>query len=105
MFEVTEKANEMIEDFFKNKEGTPYIRIFLSEGGWSGPSLAMALDEPKDDDEVITDNKISYLINKELLEKAKPINVDFVESAMGSGFSLSSGLKTEGGCGSSCSTC
>ena len=65
----------------------------------------MALDEPKDDDEVIKDNKISYLINKELLEKAKPINVDFVESAMGSGFSLSSSLKTEGGCGSSCSTC
>jgi hypothetical protein len=33
MFEVTEKANEMIEDFFKDKEGIPYIRIFLSEGG------------------------------------------------------------------------
>ena len=65
----------------------------------------MALDEPKDDDEIIKDNKISYLINKELLEKAKPISVDFVKSAMGSGFSLSSGLQTEGGCGSSCSTC
>lgn len=33
MFEVTEKANEMIEDFFKDKEGIPYVRIFLSEGG------------------------------------------------------------------------
>jgi hypothetical protein len=33
MFEVTEKANEMIEDFFKDKEGTLYVRIFLSEGG------------------------------------------------------------------------
>lgn len=65
----------------------------------------MALDEPKDDDEIIKDNKISYLINKELLEKAKPICVDFVESALGSGFSLSSALQTGGGCGSSCSTC
>jgi Fe-S cluster assembly iron-binding protein IscA len=65
----------------------------------------MALDEPKDDDEIIKENKITYLINKELLEKAKPISVDFVESAMGSGFSLSSSLKTGGSCGNSCSTC
>ena len=65
----------------------------------------MALDEPKDDDEVIKENKINYLINKELFEKAKPISVDFIESAMGSGFSLSSALQTGGGCGSSCSTC
>ena len=33
MFEVTEKANEMLEEFFKDKEGTPYVRVFLSEGG------------------------------------------------------------------------
>jgi len=65
----------------------------------------MALDEPRDDDEIIKENKISYLINKELLEKAKPISVDFIESVMGSGFSLSSGLQTGGGCGNSCSTC
>ena len=33
MFEVTEKANEMLGEFFKDKEGTHYVRIFLSEGG------------------------------------------------------------------------
>ena len=33
MFEITDKANEMIQEFFKDKEDTPYIRIFLSEGG------------------------------------------------------------------------
>ena len=33
MFEVTEKANEMIQDFFKDKEDDPIIRIFLSQGG------------------------------------------------------------------------
>ena len=33
MFQVTEKAKEMIEDFFKDKEGVPYVRIFLAEGG------------------------------------------------------------------------
>ena len=65
----------------------------------------MALDEPREDDEVMKENGITYLINKELFEKAKPINVDFVDSAMGSGFSLSSNLNFGGGCGTSCSTC
>ena len=105
MFQVTEKAKEMIGDFFKDKEGVPYVRIFLAEGGWSGPSLAMALDEPKENDEIIKENKITYLINKELYEKAQPISVDFIESPMGSGFSLSSALNTGGSCGTSCSTC
>ena len=63
----------------------------------------MALDEPKDDDEIMKNDGITFLVNKELLEKTKPINVDFVESAMGSGFSISSALSFGGGCGSSCS--
>jgi Fe-S cluster assembly iron-binding protein IscA len=64
----------------------------------------MALDEPQENDEVIKDNGITYLIDKELLDQAKPINVDFVESAFGSGFSISSQLSTCGpSCGSSCS--
>ncbi len=33
MFEVTEKANEKIQEFFKDKEEKPIIRIFLSQGG------------------------------------------------------------------------
>ena len=103
MLQVTEKANEMIQDFLKDKEVNPYIRIFLSEGGWAGPALGMALDEPKEDDELIKDNGITYLINNQLFNQAKPINVDFVETAMGSGFSISSGLNKGPECGSSCS--
>jgi Fe-S cluster assembly iron-binding protein IscA len=41
-------------------------------------------------------------IEKDLLEKVKPIRVDFVESAEGAGFTLASSLETGGGCGSSC---
>jgi len=61
----------------------------------------MALNEPLENDEIIKDNGISYLIDKELLDQAKPISVDFVESAFGSGFSISSKLST---CGASCGT-
>jgi iron-sulfur cluster assembly protein len=64
----------------------------------------MALDEPKDDDEVIKDNGITYLVNKQLLEEIKPIHVDFVDSAFGSGFSITSSLSRGGACGT-CSRC
>lgn len=62
----------------------------------------MALDEPKDDDEVLKDNGFTYLINKELFEQAKPFTVDFVDSGWGQGFSISSNLQQGGACGSSC---
>ena len=60
----------------------------------------MALDEPKDNDEIIEDNGIKYLIDKTLYEQAKPINVDFIDSAMGSGFSITSAMKMGNSCGS-----
>ena len=62
----------------------------------------MALDEPKDDDEVIKDNGFTYIINKELFDQAKPFTVDFIDSGMGQGFSISSKLQMGGGCSSSC---
>lgn len=33
MFEITEKATEMIHEFLKDREDTSSIRIFLSQGG------------------------------------------------------------------------
>jgi iron-sulfur cluster assembly protein len=63
----------------------------------------MALDEPKDDDEIVKNNGFTFLINKELYDQVKPINVDFIDSGWGQGFSISSNLqKAGGGCGTSC---
>ena len=62
----------------------------------------MALDEPKDTDQVFTIEGFTYLVEKELLEKAQPITVDF----SGMGFKLDCSLdfgSAAGGC-SSCST-
>jgi Fe-S cluster assembly iron-binding protein IscA len=65
----------------------------------------MALDEPKDDDETFEENGVTYLIEKSLLEKAKPINVDFIETDTGSGFSITSSMSQGASCESSCSSC
>lgn len=62
--------------------------------------MSMALDEPKEDDEIIEESGITYLIEKDLYERVQPINLDFVESVMGSGFSITSAMTQGNSCGS-----
>jgi Fe-S cluster assembly iron-binding protein IscA len=65
----------------------------------------MALDEPKEDDEVFNENGVTFIINKELFEEIKPVNVDYVKTAMSDGFMVKSGMANNSGCESSCSNC
>jgi Fe-S cluster assembly iron-binding protein IscA len=59
----------------------------------------MALDEPKDTDNVFNVNGFKFILDKDFYEKVKPVKVDF----MGYGFKISSsfelGAKAAGGCG------
>ena len=66
----------------------------------------MALDEPKDTDHVYDIDNFKYIVDKNFMEKAKPVMVDF--QAMG--FKITSGIKIEpgagcSGCGSTSSCC
>ncbi len=59
----------------------------------------MALDEPRKEDSVFTEGGITYVVEKSLYERVKPIKIDFVDTEMGSGFRLSSNLaKSCGSC-------
>jgi len=33
MFEISDKASEMLKDYFKDREEFPSIRLLLNEGG------------------------------------------------------------------------
>ena len=105
MFNVTEKASEMIKQFLKEREDIPAIRILLSQGGWSGPSLGMALDEPQEQDLTFKDRDITYVIDKDLFSQVKPVTVDYVNTMMGTGFNITSSMKKQSSCGSSSCSC
>ena len=62
----------------------------------------MALDEPQEKDMTFTDKGITFAVEKDLFEKAKPIGIDFVKSAGRSGFKITANLAVGDGCGSSC---
>ncbi|MBC8198546.1 MAG: hypothetical protein ISS67_00225 [Desulfobacterales bacterium] len=59
----------------------------------------MALDELKDTDNLYEVDGFKYIVDKEFMEKSKPIKVDFNHF----GFKLTSGIDLGAGC-SSCST-
>lgn len=100
MFELSDTARKELDAFFDGKDKSP-IRVYLAPGGCSGPRLALALDEPREEDKVFDDKGYSFCINSELLSSAKNIRVDF--SPMG--FSIDSELQLGGGGCSGCSGC
>ena len=109
MFEVSEEASEKIRQFLKGREGLQSVRILTTEGGWKGPHLVMAMDEQKENDEVFTLKGLTFLVEKALFERAKPISIDYTHSTLGSGFTLTSelmkGAKDVSVCHEICGSC
>ena len=60
--------------------------------------MGLVLDEPLENDAVFEKQGITFLVNKELYEKAKPIEIDFAGTGAGGGFKITSSLKQEGSC-------
>ena len=98
MIEVTEAAQKQLADFFIDRDVKP-VRVFLNESGWGGPSMAMALDELKNNDQTFEIGGFQYVVDKDFLEKANPIKVDFSPV----GFSITSSIDLTSAC-KSCST-
>ena len=60
----------------------------------------MALDEPCETDEKFDVEGYQYIVNKDFLDHAKPIKVDFQMH----GFKLDCGIEFNAGAGCGCST-
>lgn len=110
MFEVSEEASEKIKQFLEGREGLQAIRVLMTDGGWRGPYLVMALDEQKEDDEVLTDRGVTFVIEKALFERVKPIRIGYTHSTLGSGYTLESELMKDMkgvsvGCHEICDSC
>ncbi len=92
MVQATDEAIKKIKQFLDEQQGPRSIRILMTEGGWRGPYLVLETDEQKQNDQVFRQGDVTFLIDKDLLSKAKYVNIDYVNSAMGSGYTLKSDL-------------
>jgi len=57
--------------------------------------LAMALDEPKDTDQVFSIEGFTYIVDKDFMQKANPVKVDYLDY----GFRLTSSIEFDSKCG------
>lgn len=69
----------------------------------------MALDEPKDDDKVVENNGIKFLLDnqtEEILQQSGGLTIDYVNEAYRKGYMLTLGAAAGGDCSSGgCSGC
>ena len=105
MFEVTEKATEMVNEFFKARDKVEPLRIFVAGMGCSGAQMGMALDKATENDEIFELDGHTFLVERQLLDQAKPIKVDYISTPQGEGFMISSGMKPTTSCGGGCCGC
>lgn len=75
MITLSENARKELDAYFADKEKMG-VRVFLAQGGCSGPRLALALDDATDSDEVFDDNGYKLLIEKDLYEQTGNVAVD-----------------------------
>ena len=92
MIEVTEAAVQAVADYF-NPEGVRPIRVFLTQG-CGGRQLALALDDAHESDSIRTAGGFQFIMEKEILEQAQPVKIDYA----GMEFRISSSLEIGNGC-------
>lgn len=100
MIEVSEKTRSMFDTYFETHDKAA-IRIYMAGGGCSGPKLSLGLDDPKETDEVVEVDGLTFVVDKSLFEEAKPFAIDGV----GMGITVKSSLMLEDDGCSSCSGC
>jgi iron-sulfur cluster assembly protein len=106
-FNVTNLAISKLKEYMEQNNIDSALRVALMQGGCSGPSLGLALDEPKDDDKIFENNSLKFLIEKGLLETCGSIKVEYIDAGPRSGFGITSAKPIGGsgcGCGGSCSS-
>lgn len=103
MVTLTQGAADKLKSIMADKGREDLaVRVFIKAGGCSGFSYGMALDEPKDDDQVVEASGIRVVIDPMSARYLRGAEIDYVDSLMGAGFKIHNpNAVSTCGCGSS----
>jgi iron-sulfur cluster assembly protein len=92
MITVSESALGQLKELV-GRQGQPGgvgLRVFVNQGGCSGFSYGMGLDEnpPREDDEVSTVDGLNVYVDSFSARYLDGAEVDFVDALMGGGFTI-----------------
>ena len=104
MLEVTEIAMNSLKSYMTENNIDSPIRVALMQGGWSGPSLGLALDEPKSKDSTLEQDGVTFVVDNDLMQKCGAIKIDYLSAGYRSGFNITSTIpvSTPSSCNYSC---
>ncbi len=98
VIDVTAIATEKLKELLQTKATDKYLKLYIASHGWGGPSFGLALEEPKENDEVIKSGEFNFVMGKELSKQYGAFTIDYSDHGMKRGFSV---IPDRGG--SSCS--
>src|SRR2546426_1209013 len=103
MITLTENAASQIKTLLKDQDAPgKALRVYVEAGGCSGMEYGMAFDEKKADDEVISQDGVSVVIDPMSANFLKGSVIDYVDSLQGSGFKIQNpNVHSSCGCGKS----
>ncbi|WP_031480226.1 heme biosynthesis protein HemY [Maridesulfovibrio frigidus] len=103
MLKITTEAKEVLDQHFDGKDKEP-IRIYIASA-CSGSRLALGLDAAKDGDETINLEGFDFVLDKDLLDQAKPMEIHLTPMGVEVSSSLVFEEKPESGEGGGCGSC
>ena len=83
---LTSAATEKLKELVESKEENKCLKIFVAAYGWGGPTFGLALEEPKEDDELFQSGEFKFAIEKELSDIYKTFTVDYNDDSFRRGF-------------------
>lgn len=88
VIDITSEATEKLKELMETKGEDKFLKIFVAAYGWGGPSFGLALEEPKEDDEVIKSGEYNFIMDKELWDLYGKFTVDYSDNWLKRGFSI-----------------
>ncbi len=105
MVSMTTAATEKVQDFIQEHgvEAAAGLRVAVLPGGCSGFQYGLNIeDSPEDDDEVLEVGGIRVFVDPFSAQYLEGVEIDYVSSMMGQGFTFRNPNASGGcGCGSS----
>ena len=106
MLTLTQTASEKVQDFIHEhgvESGQAGLRVAVLPGGCSGFQYGLNIEDgPEDDDEILEVGGVKVFIDPFSAQYLEGVEIDYVTSFMGQGFTFRNPNATGGcGCGSS----
>ena len=104
MITMTDSAKTALRNFIAQEESADVgLRVYITPGGCSGFSYGMVLEDQTDQsDEVYEEDGVRVIVDRFSSSMLEGAEIDYVESLMGAGFSVSNpNATTTCGCGHS----